>query len=180
MKYRPMHERTAGDRVLHPPDRDLALRRAGERNGDGSEGARRPPPPEDRQPAAAGPGRGGLRLRGAAGPRPLPGHRQLPPQAAARRRRDRAHDKRDVQLLHAGARGTGLGARGVLLSKRPDLARRAAAEAIGAFALVFAGCGAIVTDAVHRGVLGAVGVSLVFGLVIMAMVYATGHLSGAD
>jgi MIP family channel proteins len=65
------------------------------------------------------------------------------------------------------------------LSERPDLARRAAAEGIGAFALVFAGCGAIVTDAVHQGVLGAVGVSLVFGLVIMAMVYATGHLSGA-
>ena len=65
------------------------------------------------------------------------------------------------------------------MSGRPDLLRRAAAEAIGAFALVFAGCGAIVTDAVHAGVLGAVGVSLVFGLVIMAMVYATGHLSGA-
>jgi aquaporin NIP len=62
---------------------------------------------------------------------------------------------------------------------RPDLPRRAAAEALGAFALVFAGCGAIVTDSVHGGVLGAVGVSLVFGLVIMAMVYATGHLSGA-
>jgi aquaporin NIP len=65
------------------------------------------------------------------------------------------------------------------LSGRPDLPRRAAAEAIGAFTLVFAGCGAIVTDAVHQGVLGAVGVSLVFGLAIMAMVYATGHLSGA-
>ena len=65
------------------------------------------------------------------------------------------------------------------MSDRPDLARRAAAEAFGAFALVFAGCGAIVTDTVHPGSLGAVGVSLVFGLVIMAMVYATGHLSGA-
>jgi MIP family channel proteins len=65
------------------------------------------------------------------------------------------------------------------VDERPDLRRRAAAEALGAFALVFAGCGAIVTDTVHAGVLGAVGVSLVFGLVIMAMVYATGHLSGA-
>jgi glycerol uptake facilitator-like aquaporin len=65
------------------------------------------------------------------------------------------------------------------MDERPDLPRRAAAEAFGAFALVFAGCGAIVTDTVHSGVLGAVGVSLVFGLVIMAMVYATGHLSGA-
>ncbi len=65
------------------------------------------------------------------------------------------------------------------MSERPDLSRRAAAEGLGAFALVFAGCGAIVTDTVQPGVLGAVGVSLVFGLVIMAMVYATGHLSGA-
>ena len=65
------------------------------------------------------------------------------------------------------------------MSGRPDLARRAAAEAIGAFALVFAGCGAIVTEAVHPGTLGTVGIALVFGLVIMAMVYATGHLSGA-
>ncbi len=65
------------------------------------------------------------------------------------------------------------------MTGRPDLARRAGAEAIGAFALVFAGCGAIVTDATRTGALGAVGVSLVFGLVIMAMVYATGHLSGA-
>jgi aquaporin NIP len=65
------------------------------------------------------------------------------------------------------------------VNNRPDLLRRATAEAFGAFALVFAGCGAIVADAERGGALGAVGVSLVFGLVIMAMVYATGHLSGA-
>jgi MIP family channel proteins len=50
---------------------------------------------------------------------------------------------------------------------------------VAAFALVFAGCGAIVADAGYDGALGAVGVSLAFGLVIMVMVYATGHLSGA-
>jgi MIP family channel proteins len=61
----------------------------------------------------------------------------------------------------------------------PDLARRAAAEGLAAFALVFAGCGAIVANAHYNGALGAVGISLVFGLVIMVMVYATGHLSGA-
>jgi aquaporin NIP len=61
----------------------------------------------------------------------------------------------------------------------PGLRKRTLAEAFAAFALVFAGCGAIVTDAVNHGVLGAVGIALVFGLVIMAMVYATGHLSGA-
>ena len=42
-----------------------------------------------------------------------------------------------------------------------------------------AGCGAIITNARYPGTLGAVGVSLVFGLIIMVMVYATGHLSGA-
>ena len=57
--------------------------------------------------------------------------------------------------------------------------RRAGAEALAAFALVFAGCGAIVANQTYGGTLGSVGVSLVFGLIIMAMVYATGHLSGA-
>jgi aquaporin NIP len=62
---------------------------------------------------------------------------------------------------------------------RPGLARRAAAEGLATFALVFAGCGAVVTNATHQNALGSVGVSLVFGLVIMVMIYATGHLSGA-
>ena len=66
-----------------------------------------------------------------------------------------------------------------LTAPTPDLLRRTTAEALAAFALVFAGCGAIVADARYDGVLGAVGVSLVFGLIIMVMVYATGHLSGA-
>jgi aquaporin NIP len=62
---------------------------------------------------------------------------------------------------------------------RPGLGRRAAAEGLAAFALVFAGCGAIVANVQYHGALGAVGVSLVFGLIIMVMIYATGHLSGA-
>ena len=60
-----------------------------------------------------------------------------------------------------------------------DHRRRALAEGFAAFCLVFAGCGAIITDATTQGTLGVVGIALVFGLVIMAMVYATGHLSGA-
>ncbi len=56
--------------------------------------------------------------------------------------------------------------------------RRLLAEAIGTFALVFAGCGAIVVDA-RTGALGHVGVALTFGLVIMVMIYALGHISGA-
>jgi len=61
----------------------------------------------------------------------------------------------------------------------PGLLRRALAEGLAAFALVFAGCGAIVTDAVRDGALGATGVAGVFGLIIVVMIYATGHLSGA-
>jgi aquaporin NIP len=64
-------------------------------------------------------------------------------------------------------------------SSRPDLARRALAEGLATFALVFAGCGAIVANSVYDGALGTVGIGLVFGLIIMVMVYATGHLSGA-
>jgi MIP family channel proteins len=56
--------------------------------------------------------------------------------------------------------------------------RALAAEALGTFALVFFGCGAIVVDA-ERGGLGHVGVSLVFGLVVLAMVAALGRVSGA-
>jgi aquaporin NIP len=64
-------------------------------------------------------------------------------------------------------------------AKKPSLTRRAAAEGLAAFALVFAGCGAAVTNAQYDGTLGTIGVALTFGLVIMVMVYATGHLSGA-
>jgi Major intrinsic protein len=62
---------------------------------------------------------------------------------------------------------------------RPDLARRLLMEGIGTYALVVAGCGAVIANTVHAGSLGSVGVSLVFGLIIMAMTYTGGHLSGA-
>ena len=52
------------------------------------------------------------------------------------------------------------------------------AEAIGTFALVFAGAGAVMVDA-KTGALGHVGVAIAFGLVIMVMIYAVGHISGA-
>ena len=56
--------------------------------------------------------------------------------------------------------------------------RALVAEAIGTFALVFAGCGAIMVDA-KTGALGHVGVAITFGLVIMFGIYAVGHISGA-
>jgi len=60
----------------------------------------------------------------------------------------------------------------------PALARSLVAEVIGTFALVFAGCGAIMVDA-ETDALGHVGVAISFGLVIMVMIYAVGHISGA-
>lgn len=57
--------------------------------------------------------------------------------------------------------------------------RRASAEFIGTFALVFAGAGAVVIDEKQGGVIGHVGVAATFGLVIMVMIYAVGHVSGA-
>src|SRR5438093_8745676 len=58
------------------------------------------------------------------------------------------------------------------------LLRALVAEAIGTFALVFAGCGAVMVDA-RTHALGHVGVAISFGLVIMVMIYAVGHVSGA-
>lgn len=53
------------------------------------------------------------------------------------------------------------------------------AEAIGTFVLVFAGCGAIVVDEIFPGNLGHLGISASFGLVVMAMIYSIGNISGA-
>jgi aquaporin NIP len=53
-----------------------------------------------------------------------------------------------------------------------------AAEFVGTFALVFAGCGAVMVDAKTQA-LGHVGVAISFGLAIMVMIYAVGHISGA-
>lgn len=61
----------------------------------------------------------------------------------------------------------------------PSLMQKLGAEAIGTFALVFIGCGAVVVDHTSNGALTHGGVSACFGLVVMTMIYATGHISGA-
>src|SRR5512137_2147618 len=53
------------------------------------------------------------------------------------------------------------------------------AEFFGTFCLVFAGTGAIVINDVSGGTVTHLGIALTFGLVVLAMVYAVGDLSGA-
>lgn len=53
------------------------------------------------------------------------------------------------------------------------------AEAIGTFALVFCGTGAIIIDGVSGGAIGTVGIAITFGLIVMAMIAAVGEVSGA-
>ena len=57
--------------------------------------------------------------------------------------------------------------------------RRLTAEAIGTFFLVLVGPGAVMVNAWSHGAVGHVGVSLAFAFVVIAMVFALGHLSGA-
>src|SRR3954453_20255625 len=60
-----------------------------------------------------------------------------------------------------------------------SLSRRAIAEFIGTFWLVFGGCGSAVLSAAFPDVgIGLLGVSFAFGLTVLTMAYAIGHISG--
>ena len=53
------------------------------------------------------------------------------------------------------------------------------AEFFGTFALVFCGTGAIIINTITEGTVGNLGIALTFGLVVMAMIYSVGEISGA-
>jgi aquaporin Z len=53
------------------------------------------------------------------------------------------------------------------------------AEVLGTFCLLFAGTGAIIVNDVSDGTVTHVGIALTFGLIVMAMIYAIGDVSGA-
>jgi aquaporin Z len=60
-----------------------------------------------------------------------------------------------------------------------DLARRVTAEFFGTFWLTFGGCGAAVLAATFPATgIGFLGVALAFGLTVLTMAYAVGHISG--
>ena len=57
--------------------------------------------------------------------------------------------------------------------------RKSLAEFFGTFAMVFAGTGAIVINAESGGAITHLGVALTFGLIVLAMIYTLGDVSGA-
>src|SRR5213593_460111 len=57
--------------------------------------------------------------------------------------------------------------------------KRYLAEFFGTFCLVFAGTGAIVINHASNGAIGHAGIALTFGLIVLAMIYAFGDVSGA-
>lgn len=62
---------------------------------------------------------------------------------------------------------------------RNDMQRRLAAEAVGTFWLVFGGCGSAVLAAAFPQLgIGFTGVAFAFGLTVLTMAYAVGHISG--
>ena len=71
-------------------------------------------------------------------------------------------------------------AKGIALKKLVSHCwQEALAEGIGTFVLVFAGTGAVVVNQIADGALTHLGISFVFGAVVAALIYATGHISGA-
>lgn len=60
-----------------------------------------------------------------------------------------------------------------------QLIHKAAAEAVGTFFLVFAGCGAVAVASRFPGSVAPGAIPIIFGLVVAAMIYAVGHISGA-
>jgi len=57
--------------------------------------------------------------------------------------------------------------------------KKYAAEAMGTFALVFAGTGSIVINEISNGAITHAGIAVTFGLVVLAMIYTLGDVSGA-
>lgn len=57
--------------------------------------------------------------------------------------------------------------------------KKLVAEFLGTFGLVFAGTGAIVINGASNGTITHVGISMTFGLIVLAMIYTFGDVSGA-
>nr|AAL05942.1 early embryogenesis aquaglyceroporin [Pinus taeda] len=77
-----------------------------------------------------------------------------------------------VAPMEEGRRGRSCG------SLLPSV-RKVVAEFIGTFFLIFVGCGSVVVDKISNGSITHLGVSLVWGMAAMIVIYSIGHISGA-
>ncbi|KAL2475186.1 Aquaporin NIP1-2 [Abeliophyllum distichum] len=86
----------------------------------------------------------------------------------------------------SGANGVTLNIKDDVNEKRSETSpgwlpfvQKVIAEILGTYFLIFAGCAAVVVNADKDKVITMPGIAIVWGLVVMVMVYSVGHISGA-
>ena len=60
-----------------------------------------------------------------------------------------------------------------------NLIKKCIAEFVGTFALVFFGCGSMILHQINPNAISVDSIPIIFGLIVAAMIYALGHVSGA-
>ena len=60
-----------------------------------------------------------------------------------------------------------------------NIFKKCTAELLGTFALVFFGCGSMILSEINPSAISVDSIPIIFGLVVAAMIYALGHVSGA-
>ncbi|XP_041015332.1 probable aquaporin NIP-type [Juglans microcarpa x Juglans regia] len=86
---------------------------------------------------------------------------------------------REITMMEIGESSTGDRTWGLCTSSETDqLIQKVIAEFIGTFFLIFAGCGSVAVNKIY-GSVSFPGICIVWGLIVMVMVYSVGHISGA-
>jgi len=86
---------------------------------------------------------------------------------------------RDQRAMEEGRKDEFAGDRGCAAAISIPFVQKIIAEIFGTYFLMFAGCGAVTINASKNGAITFPGVAIVWGLAVMVMVYAVGHISGA-
>jgi len=86
---------------------------------------------------------------------------------------------RDQRAMEEGRKDEFAGDRGCGAAISIPFVQKIIAEIFGTYFLIFAGCGAVTINASKNGAITFPGVAIVWGLAVMVMVYAVGHISGA-
>ncbi|KAG2700755.1 hypothetical protein I3843_06G011400 [Carya illinoinensis] len=86
---------------------------------------------------------------------------------------------REITTMEIGESSTSDRTWGLCTSSETDqLIQKVIAEFIGTFFLIFAGCGSVAVNKIY-GSVSFPGICMVWGLIVMVMVYSVGHISGA-